>query len=422
MVWFALGLFFALVASVILQTVFAFVYLRLLKPPPLEWPSDQSHPKASVILCLRGSDPYLEDTLRALLAQDYESYDAHLIIDSRQDPAWATVERILKDVENPACRVFVNELIDKPETCSLKNASLLQAVTQLEDDCKIVAILDSDTLPHTQWLRQLIAPFQDPSVGVATGNRWFAPREYKVGTILRYLWNAAAISQMYFYKIVWGGTCAFRRETFDDCHLAELWKTSLSDDVTLSNAIRKSHWKYAFVPELIMVNRESIRLGPCLGWIQRQLLVARLYHTHRFIILMYGLLSFLLFLSPIVLFFIGLGTGDHKIVALTLSGFLLHQANLLWLLYLAQQAIQRIAARRGVPFPGPAPGEVLKIPWGLLLTQVLYPVVLFETHFIKEMEWRGIRYRIQSPFRIQRLSYRTFEESEDNNGDESESL
>ena len=51
-------------------------------------PADNDCPKAAVVLCLRGTDPFLEDCLRAVLNQDYPQYEIRIVVDSRQDPAW----------------------------------------------------------------------------------------------------------------------------------------------------------------------------------------------------------------------------------------------------------------------------------------------------------------------------------------------
>ena len=75
----------------------------------------------------------------------------------------------------------------------------------------MVALLDADTIPHRTWLRELVAPLADPRVGAATGNRWYMPAEAGWAGLVRYLWNAAAVVQMYCYGIAWGGTLALKR-------------------------------------------------------------------------------------------------------------------------------------------------------------------------------------------------------------------
>ncbi|HBL44173.1 MAG TPA: glycosyl transferase, partial [Planctomycetaceae bacterium] len=58
----------------------------------------------------------------------------------------------------------------------LKNQSLLQGLSEVSEDVDVVAWLDADVVPHRTWLRDLVQPLQDESVGVASGIRWYAPR------------------------------------------------------------------------------------------------------------------------------------------------------------------------------------------------------------------------------------------------------
>ena len=69
---------------------------------------DASAPKAAVILCLRGGDPFLVDCIRGLLALDYPSFEVHIVVDHRDDPANAVPNEMLA-TEHPD-NVFVQFL------------------------------------------------------------------------------------------------------------------------------------------------------------------------------------------------------------------------------------------------------------------------------------------------------------------------
>ena len=57
-------------------------------------------------------------------------------------------------------------------------------------------------------------------MGVASGNRWYMPAEATAGSLVRYLWNAAAVVQMYWYGIAWGGSLAFKTKLLREAGLA----------------------------------------------------------------------------------------------------------------------------------------------------------------------------------------------------------
>ena len=51
------------------------------------------------------------------------------------------------------------------------------------------------------------------------------------------------------------------------------------------------------------------------------------------------------------------------------------------------------------------------IPWaafGLILTQVVYPLAAVRALFTRSVTWRGIDYRITAPTQIQRLNYNIY--------------
>ena len=73
------------------------------------------NPFVSVILSLRGKDPFVAKTIRNLLEQRYERYELQIIVDSQSDPVWETLEEFR---DHP--RIKISILEDRLKTCSLK--------------------------------------------------------------------------------------------------------------------------------------------------------------------------------------------------------------------------------------------------------------------------------------------------------------
>ena len=164
----ALGLCLVLTCQCAFVAAFLWMMKRHRRPT-----ADVALPKAGVVLALRGPDPFLDDCLRRLLAQDYHDYTVHLIVDSTKDPVLEDIHRLIK--ETAATNVVVSILRDPFGTCSLKCSALIQAVQELDASHEVVAFLDGDALPHPTWLRELVAPLADSTVGVTYGNRWYVP-------------------------------------------------------------------------------------------------------------------------------------------------------------------------------------------------------------------------------------------------------
>jgi len=185
--------------------------------------SENFAPPTAVILCLRGEDPSLDACLKSLIAQDFPNFEIHFVLDSRQDPALNTIQNFLQ--ENRDCQIKTKTvfLTENPETnniietCSLKNQALIAAISAAEETIEVIALVDADGVVQKDWLSSLIEPLADQKVGAATGSRWFDPRERNPGSIVRQTWNAAALPQMNFYNIPWGGALAIKRSTIEDC-------------------------------------------------------------------------------------------------------------------------------------------------------------------------------------------------------------
>ena len=169
-----------------------------------------------------------------------------IVVDSREDPAWAIVEEAVNRCQ--ATHVQIASLAERRETCSLKCSSVLQAISELDESFEVVALVDADTIPHRNWLRELVAPLADERVGASTGNRWYMPTQPTWGALVRYIWNSAAIVQMYWYRIPWGGTLAIKTRVFRETDVLEKWGNSFCEDTMLRRVLRPLGLSVAFVP------------------------------------------------------------------------------------------------------------------------------------------------------------------------------
>src|SRR5262249_38429214 len=147
-----------------------------------------------------------------------------IIVDSAGDPAWEEVQQILARGYPSHVQVRVDALRAPRETCSLKMTAILQAVEELPESVEVIATIDADVRPASNWLSSLVAPLEDARVGVASGFRWFVPTDTRWGTLVRYLWNAAALTQMYAFQVAWGGSLAIHSRVFRQSLTRERWE------------------------------------------------------------------------------------------------------------------------------------------------------------------------------------------------------
>jgi cellulose synthase/poly-beta-1,6-N-acetylglucosamine synthase-like glycosyltransferase len=414
----AIGLAGALAGLILGQSVLVAGFIRALACFKVPLITDERAPKAVVILCLRGTDPFLNDCIAGLLNQDYPDYKVRIIVDSAQDPA----HRILSQTLEPEDynRVTVENLKQPRGTCSLKCSSLVQVARSLEPSVEFIAQMDADIVAHRTWLREMATALEPADVGAATGNRWYMPQTLSMGSVVRYAWNAAAIVQMYWYRIAWGGTLAIKTRVLRESDMLDRWGRAFCEDTMQFAQLEKLGLRVAFVPSLMMINRENTSLAGFYRWVIRQLVTVRLYHPAWPAILIHGLVSTVVPLGSLTLLIVSLARGDSFSSSILGGAFALFVISLLLSLWGMVVKVNSIAASRNEPTRWiHGVGDLLKCAVLMPITQLVYPAALAEAAIKKSTNWRGIRYRIHGPWDIHVLEYVPYSEEPQAQMDES---
>jgi len=395
-----------IVALMAVQSVIVALFVARMRAFRREDVSGERLPRAGVVLALRGSDPYLTDLLRALFRQDYPDFEVLIVLDDDGGAGRAVIESVV--TEMGVTNVTIDALRDPLETCSLKCSAVRQAVSALESRCEVIALIDGDAAPHRLWLRDLVRPLRDPTIGVTTGNRWYMPRHANWGSLVRYFWNAGSVVQMWLNGVPWGGSMAMRVDVIRRIGLLSVWSRSLVDDSMVSREVHRHGYRVRFVPGVIAVNTERISLSQFLLWVRRQLVAARTPLRSWVVVLMHGEALALVQLLAAGLAIGGLMAGDgHMAVmnGLALAAF--------WIFNFATTAVLEHSMRRVTRLNGPSqrwlsPTVLYKLFPALLLTLVTYPYVLTRAVFCRRISWRGVEYEIIGRDRVRMIEYRPF--------------
>ncbi len=428
--WIAL---FSLMALLILQGILVFRYFGIMTtkrqqalPPgnPAEEPTAQPYsPHTAVVLCLRGDDPSLAACLNSLVAQTYPNFEIHFVIDSPQDPATKTLERFFETNSNcpiKSKQVFLTGNSDSNsiiETCSLKNQSLIAAISNADQAIEVFALVDADGVVEPNWLADLVAPLADRFVGATTGSRWFAPLQRDPGSLVRQTWNAAALPQMSFYNIPWGGALALKRSAIEYCDLLFHWSEGFCEDTMLPKLLDDNDYWLVQVPSVIVESTESTTLPSALNWISRQLLTVRLHHESWPLVLGHAIFSGVClggsFLTMAMCVW-HLEFFPAARLLLAIITFLIANVGLL-------QVIERANRRGALALPksseNESDGEPKKIIDSLgprfywaLLTQLVYPLIAIKAALMRSVQWRGITYSIGPGKKITMDAYHPYQE------------
>ncbi len=130
-------------------------------------PLPDFQPFASVIVPGRGLEPGLAENLESLLSQDYARYEVIFVFDRADDPAI----KISRGFSGIARTIIAGPATDSGQ----KVHNLRVAVTKIDPQSEVIVFVDTDARPGKQWLKQLVAPLADETLGASTGYRWFIP-------------------------------------------------------------------------------------------------------------------------------------------------------------------------------------------------------------------------------------------------------
>ena len=396
----------SLLGWLVIQVVLTLVFLLSLYSNQKNLLPDEQLPKTAVILCLRGADPYLRQCLRALLQQNYPQYELKVVVDHQDDPAWNIAIDTVQELG--ATNVEISPLRNVRNNCSLKCSSLVQAVSELDDSYKIVALVDSHSVVHPNWLRELVNPLTHPKVGATSGSCWYLPRGKYWWSLVPYIANVSLVIQKYLFGMPWGGSLAIKTEVIHQTGLLNKWSLALCEDIMIGSVLRKHKLRVKFVPTLFMVNREESDLPSLKGQIQRQLICSRLYHPQPSAIIGDTISSILIPTLVLMCLLWELFASQWDNFALLLGCYISYTVGLLWLMLILEHGVQQITRDRHQPIAAISFPTIFKLLIGIPLTQWIYGLGLLSTLGMSTVQWRGVSYRIFGPWNIRLEEYKPF--------------
>jgi ceramide glucosyltransferase len=355
-------------------------------------------PRTAVICPCRGVEPGLERNLTALTEFDHQNYEVFFVLASETDPAHSIVKRVAGTSRTKAHLVIAG----KPEDCGEKVNNLRSAIEQLTPDFEFIAFTDSDGRPGKSWLKRLVAPLNDSRIGATTTMRWYIPNRSNLPTALLAAWNAPVVTMLSETgkNFCWGGGTAIRRSVFDQAGVLEDWRSSVSDDWSMTRALHRAGRSIMFLPDCLTLSYVESNFDGLLEFANRQILITKVYAQETW---MMGFITHGLYCITLIL-----GT------CLTLGNLIttvpaFHLATLTFLPVLL--GIIRSSLRlAGVTEVLPAVrSQIMGLAWIYLLLTIVIPflyVVNFVTSLVtRKIRWRGTTYELISPEHTRILAY-----------------
>jgi hypothetical protein len=349
-------------------------------------------PRTAVFCPCRGVEPGLERNLTSLCEFDHQNYEVFFSMASETDPAASIVKRVVAQSKGKAHLTFAGT----PQECSEKINNLRAAIEQLPPEFEVLVFADSDGRPGRSWLRKLTGPLTDSRIGATTTMRWLIANNNSLPSLLLAAWNAPIVSMLGEdtpRNFCWGGGTAIRRATFDQVGILQEWQHSVSDDYSMTIALRRANLPIMFLPECLTASYVEAEFDGLMEFTNRQIMITRVYAPKMW----------------------ATGAATHLLFCLTLLlGVLLTFDNLLsgrpamQILALAFLPLLLAAIRAGVRVTvaqEALPGVKLQMQqqsWvhlivGSAMIPFVYCANFAATAFGRTIRWRGIRYELISP-------------------------
>jgi len=191
-------------------------------------------PPVTILKPLRGVEPDLYDNLRSFCEQDYPLFQVVFGVREATDAAVPIVERLVRDLPGRDLTLVLDDRVVGP---NYKVSNLANMCERAKYDLLVVA--DSDMRVDRAYLRTIVGPLADPTVGVVTClysgrsrsgvwsalgamfiNEWFLP-------------SALVAHSLRGDRFCFGATMAVRREALEALGGFRALASYLADDYML---------------------------------------------------------------------------------------------------------------------------------------------------------------------------------------------
>lgn len=350
-------------------------------------------PFATIIAPCKGLDDGLEQNLTALIELDYPEYEVIFVVDDPEDPAVKVIQAVSQTGEGYRKKTALT-VAPKATDSSQKVENLREGVIHADPRSEVFVFVDSDARPSPAWLRALVAPLRDETIGATTGYRWFISEDPSLASEIRSSWNASIASALgpnARSNFCWGGSMAIRRDTFERLNIRDRWHGSLSDDFTVTRAMNAGDLPIRFVPEALAASVENCTIGQLFEFTNRQMKITRVYMPKLWLMSFFGsaLFNSVLITAFLIVIFSRANTAlvwAAIFTLITVSGFSVGKA------WTRLRAVRLVLSQHA---------RALDRQW---LTQntlwLITPAVFLVNCFSalsRRMRWRGTEYEMASP-------------------------
>ncbi len=356
-------------------------------------------PRTVLIVPCRGLDSAFQQNITSFFEQDYDNYLLWFVVGDESDPAYGELcqlkNRFSQSSKAQDVQVFV---AGQGQTCSQKIHNLLYCYERISDDIDVLAFADSDICVRSNWLSHIVYPLRKAKNGAASGYRWFIPKQNNLASLALSAMNAkvAQLLGNTRFNQAWGGSMAVRVEVFRKLGLYKIWPKSLSDDLSLSVAVKNAGLIVAFVPACLVASHEVTTWRKLFEFARRQFLITRVSAPKTWLFgLFSGLYSILgIWAAAGLAIYAGLIQNEHLLLFSSVP--VVFFAGQFIRAILRQRMASKLLKHEKRAMRAACTADILAF-W---LWSVLMLILIISSAFGRTICWRGIRYKLLGPTEI----------------------
>lgn len=246
-------LLFGLRVALFLSVLSAIVYYGIALVAGLAWFVDRRKqralglnftPPATILKPVRGADAEAYENFASFCRQDYPEYQIVFGVREESDPAVPIIRRLIADFPDRDIELVIsaNEIGYNAKVSNLQNV-----FAKSKHDTLL--IVDSDIRVEPDYLRRVIAPMQQPRVGMVTclyrgaGARTFAALLENVGISSTFGPEVCSSRLLEGIAFALGSTIVMKRDLLENIGGFQAVADYLADDFLLGNSTAKAGYE-----------------------------------------------------------------------------------------------------------------------------------------------------------------------------------
>jgi cellulose synthase/poly-beta-1,6-N-acetylglucosamine synthase-like glycosyltransferase len=393
--------YYIALAAIISQLLFLFQTFNNYRYAVKKYRKERSwyRPRTVLIVPCKGLDSAFGQNITSFFEQDYENYLLWFVVGAESDPAYSELchlkDRLSQSSQAQDVQVFV---AGSGQTCSQKIHNLLYCYGRISDDIDVLAFADSDICVRSNWLSHLVYPLRKAKYGAASGYRWYVPKQNNSASLALAAMNAkvAQLLGNTRFNQAWGGSMAVRVDVFRKLGLDKTWPKTLSDDLSLSVAVKKAGMIVAFVPACLVASHEVTTWRELFEFARRQFIITRVSAPKTWLFgLFSGFYSVLGIWAAAGLAIYAGAIGHENLPLFTAVPVVFFTSQLIRAV-LRQRMAGKLLSHERQAMKAARAADIL----GFWLCSILMLVLIISSSFGRTICWRGIRYELLGPTEI----------------------